>query len=178
MKGKIIDYAGMRIGNLIVLSLVRRKDGKSYWNCRCDCGNEYVCEVNATKQRIERYGQKYCAKCRQNALVTHGDAKKKGRVRLYSIWRGMKDRCEKEYATKYDYYGGRGIKVCQEWHDYKVFREWSLAHGYNDSLTIDRIDSNGDYTPNNCQWVTRKEQANNTRQVIHIPYKNKTYTLT
>jgi hypothetical protein len=173
-----INFAGMKIGKITIVSFVERKKGKSYWKCKCDCGNEFIGEVHNIKNRIERHGQNYCKKCRTQANITHGDSKKKdGKTRLYSIWQGMRYRCEKEYASKYEYYGGRGIRVCQEWQDYSVFKEWALANGYNDNLTIDRINSDGNYEPSNCQWITRKEQANNTSQVNHFLYKGKSYTM-
>jgi hypothetical protein len=177
MKGKIIDYTNMRIGNITVLSLVERKKGKTYWNCRCDCGNEFVGEINGIKYRVEKQGQTRCDKCRSGSCLKHGDAiHSRKRVRLYSIWEGMRYRCEKKYASHYDKYGGRGIKVCNEWHDYITFRDWALSNGYRDDLSIDRIDANGNYEPSNCQWTTQKEQMNNTRETRRVEYCGKTVT--
>jgi hypothetical protein len=177
MKGKIIDYTNMRIGNITALSLVERKNGKSYWNCQCDCGNEFIGEVHNIKRKVEKYGQLWCKKCRSEALVKHGDSrhnKKKGR--LYGIWEGMRYRCEKKYASHYDNYGGRGIKVCDEWQDYITFKEWALSNGYQNILSIDRIDANGNYEPSNCRWVTQKTQMNNTRQTRRVEYCGKMVT--
>jgi len=179
MKGKIIDYTGIKIGNITILSLVKRQNGKSYWNCRCDCGNEYICEIHNTKDRIEKHGQKYCKKCRPLSRVTHGDGKKfnNRKVRLYSIWQGMLARCDKKYATHYDRYGGMGIKVCQEWYDYSVFKKWALENGYADDLSIDRIDGNGNYCPENCRWVTKQYQQSNLKSNIIIEYEGKRLTI-
>lgn len=100
-------------------------------------------------------------------------------TRLYNIYRYMKTRCYNPNADNYKHYGGRGIKICQEWlDDFSAFKEWSLSHGYNDDLTIERLDVNGNYEPNNCAWVTRSVQANNTRVNHFITLDGITKTLT
>lgn len=104
----------------------------------------------------------------------HGDSGK----RLYYIWKSMKARCTLKTNTSYKRYGGRGITVCKEWEDYQTFKKWALENGYNDKLTIDRINSNGNYEPTNCRWATPKEQANNTRRNRLITAYGKTMTMT
>lgn len=86
--------------------------------------------------------------------------------RLYVIWQDMKARCEKSYATSYPRYGARGISICDDWHDFETFRGWAIANGYTDKLTIDRIDSDGNYEPSNCRWATYTEQAANKKPRI------------
>ena len=99
-------------------------------------------------------------------------------TRLYRIWRAMKNRCSDPKHPHYNDYGGRGISVCDEWkHDSKLFCDWAIANGYADRLTIDRIDVNGDYCPDNCRWITMKEQHNNRRDTIIVTYNGKTQTL-
>lgn len=99
-------------------------------------------------------------------------------TRLYRIWQNMKARCYRESARGYENYGGRGISICQEWKDdFLSFKNWAYSNGYNESLTIDRIDVNGDYSPNNCRWVTNKEQQNNRRDNRIYEYGRKTLTL-
>ena len=88
----------------------------------------------------------------------------KSKTRLYSIWNGMKTRCYKTYHNNYSNYGGRGIKICQEWlDDFEVFEKWALSNGYSDSLSIDRIDNDGNYEPNNCRWIPWEQQSGHRR---------------
>lgn len=101
---------------------------------------------------------------------THGLTK----TRLYTTWGGMKARCNDKNDKDY---GGRGIKVCDEWQEFEPFYQWALNNGYQDNLTIDRIDVNGDYEPNNCRWATKKEQGRNTRFNRYLTYKGETKTM-
>jgi len=106
-------------------------------------------------------------------MLTHGGA----HTRLYSIWKGMLRRCRNKNALCYVYYGGRGIKVCDEWLAFIGFRCWAINNGYDDSLTLDRIDNDGNYEPNNCRWATKMEQANNSRNNRFITYGGKTFSV-
>ena len=97
--------------------------------------------------------------------------------KLYTVFKDMHKRCEYEKDYKYPNYGGRGIKVCEEWQEYEPFSEWAKNNGYTDELTLDRIDNNGDYSPNNCRWATYKEQALNTRTNHFIEFCGEIKTL-
>jgi len=99
-------------------------------------------------------------------------------TRLYRTWDHMKSRCENGNDKKYYLYGGRGIKLCAEWHDASVFICWALKNGYSEDLTIDRIDPNGNYCPENCRWATQKEQGNNKRNNLFITINGTTRTAT
>ena len=97
--------------------------------------------------------------------------------RLYRIWLNMRNRCNNPKSVKYDAYGGRGITICDQWNDFNQFEQWALSNGYNDWLTIDRIDNDCGYSPNNCRWTTVTEQANNRRSSVRVEYNGESHTL-
>jgi hypothetical protein len=98
-------------------------------------------------------------------------------TRVYKTWQGIRSRCKYKSDKHYKHYGGKGIRVCDEWQDFEVFYQWALLSGYSDSLTIDRIDVNGNYEPSNCRWIDRKAQANNRTNNRIITYRNESHTL-
>lgn len=100
-------------------------------------------------------------------------------TRLYRIWNNMKSRCYNPHFSQYKNYGARGISVCDEWKDdFQSFHDWAISHGYTDELTIDRIDNNGNYRPDNCRWINNKAQSNNRRSNHIVTIENETKTLT
>lgn len=111
-----------------------------------------------------------------NPMYKHGAVG----TRLYSIYTGMLKRCRQKSTNGYERYGGRGISVCEEWrgeHGFEHFRDWALSHGYEDELTLDRINTNGNYSPSNCKWSTREEQCNNRRSNVWLEYNGERHTM-
>lgn len=161
------DLTGQRFGRLVVLYRDKPgNDGATRWVCRCDCGNLHtVRAVHLKRGAIVSCGC-YRKEIVYPKLKKHGLCKLEAFHRLYRIWSQMKDRCSNPKASQYHLYGGKGITVCDEWKDhFEIFARWALFHGYADNLTIDRIDSNKNYCPENCQWLTR---ADNARKAVKI----------
>lgn len=167
---------GEKYGSLTVISDTGAKDkqGNKKFKCLCDCGNEVI----RTSRYLHRKetATKSCGCKRGEAQQTHGYALKKGKSRLYRIWMAMKWRTNSKNKNA-NTYKKKGVKCCQEWmHSFESFRNWALNNGYNDTLTLDRIDNNGNYTPENCRWVDCKVQANNksNNTIIVVDGKAKT----
>jgi len=178
--GKNIDLTGKKFGRLTVIAeeSLRKKIGYKKWICKCDCG-KYI----TTQTRYLTSGDtKSCGcllsdtskKYYSQLNKTHGMSHSK----LHVKWQGMRDRCYRENTNGYENYGGRGIKVCDEWKkDFNNFYKWAIETGYKEGMTIDRIDVNGNYEPSNCRWATHKEQSNNKRNSHFIEYKGERHTL-
>ena len=115
---------------------------------------------------------------KQNQNARKYDVKYDSNSRLYCTYKNMNRRCHDTKFPKYKSYGARGIKVCDEWrNDFNKFKEWAIDNGYNDTLTIDRIDCNGNYEPNNCRWVTKQQQMRNRTDTLYVTYKGKQYCM-
>jgi hypothetical protein len=165
---KRLDLTGKKFGRLTVLSFSHMdKNGNAIWISKCECGTEILRRGYEIKSgHIKSCG---CLKLKHGELLNH---RKTGIPRLYQCWINMIKRCTKPNNLKYPDYGGRGITICVEWLEYIPFREWALSTGYQNSLTLDRKDNNGNYEPLNCQWVTIKEQIKNRRPPIkHREYE-------
>lgn len=159
------DLTGQRFGRLVVIAEAeKRKDRKRRWLCQCDCGGRTITGTNNLTSRNTRSCGCLTREAARDRHLKHGG---KG-SRLYNIWKNARQRCTNTKATDYKLYGGRGIAFDPVWDDFGVFREWSLANGYNDSLTLDRLDPDGNYSPENCRWATWKEQRHNQRRCKEV----------
>lgn len=173
------DLTGIRFGRLIVLGLHHKKQrynknktkaGHQYfWLCKCDCGNETI----VLGDNLKKGNTQSCGCIHKEVTTKHNLCN----TRLYSIWHKMIDRCKNSNNTYYHCYGGRGIKVCDEWKEFKNFYIWAIKNGYTDNLSIDRINNNDNYKPTNCRWADNKTQSRNRRTNKYITFNNETHCL-
>jgi hypothetical protein len=161
-----------KFNNLKLIQFHHKGKGGEYWTCVCDCGNTKIIKLSdVVGGKIKSCG---CLSKKTNLI--HG----KSYCDLYhSVWTGIKQRCFNEKSRDYPRYGGRGITVCEEWkNDFMSFYYWAIKNGYKKGLSLDRINNDGNYCPENCRWATPKEQSNNTRANHIIKYKGVEKTLT
>lgn len=169
---KRINLIGKNFGNLVVIKEAKKKDNHRRWICKCGCGKYTI----KNQESLTR-GQSYSCGC-----LYHKGKHHKRNTRLYTIWDSMKQRCGNPNNSHFYNYGGRGITVCDEWNNskdgFENFYNWSIKNGYKDSLTLDRIDVNGNYEPRNCRWITNHEQQFNKRTSRMLTLNGKTQCVT
>lgn len=170
---KFIDITGNRYNYLTVIRrLENAKGGITMWECRCDCGN--ITTVRGSNLKSGAVKSCGCLLHTTKPTLKHNMS----HTRLYQIWAAIKRRCNKPYEKSYKNYGGRGIKMCEEWQNsFEAFMEWAMNSGYSDDLTIERIDVDGNYCPDNCTWISKSGQAGNRRSCHYISYNGEVKTL-
>lgn len=174
------DIVGKKFGRLTVIKFIpkpEREDYRRQWLCKCECDN--LVQVNGSKLRN---GHTKSCGCLERELIGNVNRKYKHKdLRLYRIWKAIQQRCSDVNGREYHNYGGRGIRVCKEWLNAKQgfdrFYEWAIENGYTNKLTIDRIDTNKGYSPENCRWVTNKTQQNNKRNNVILTYNGESHTM-
>ena len=172
---KLIDLANKKFEKLTVIKrekdITERNGKKSVaWLCRCDCGKEIIVRGSSLRKGNTRSCGCICGK--------HRHTKHNKKERIYNIWSGMKQRCNNPRNQAFKNYGAIGIKVCKEWQEsFMNFYNWAMATGYNEMLSIDRINVNGNYEPKNCRWATWKIQQNNRRNNHYIEHNGEKHTV-
>lgn len=170
-----LDLTGRKFGRWKVLNFSHMNRHKNTcWLCECECGKRNT--VIGTS--LTRGHSKSCGCFFRDEVKRRNTTHALSNTNLHGTWNHMRDRCCNPKHAQYKYYGGRGITVCDEWRkDFLSFYNWAMANGYGEGLTIDRIDNDGNYEPNNCRWATRKEQMNNTSRNIIVFYNAEEMTL-
>lgn len=165
MYKQVKNEKGNIYGRLTVIQPAKSKNGKAYWLCKCSCGKKVIVSGDALRNK----GTKSCGCLNKdtcgNLFRTHGLSK----TRLYTIYNDMKQRCYNKKCAEYNIYGGNGVKVCDDWLlSFRNFYDWAMTNGYDETLSLDRIDGNKNYCPENCRWATKKTQAINRKTTIFV----------
>lgn len=175
MKYSTTDLIGKKSGRLTVTSFSHAVDATTYWNCICECGEKVkVRRTNIVSRRTKSCGCLVSETSVVNGFkATHG----KSRTKIYFTWQSMKQRCYDKKTENYKYYGAKNVSICNEWLEFEKFNSWAMNNGYQENLTIDRINTDGNYNPSNCRWTTQKVQNRNKRVNHCITLNNKTKCL-
>lgn len=177
--GKFIDLTGQRFGKLTVVKIDKKSnDGHYKWLCKCDCG----AKKSILGKSLNSGKTKSCGCLIREKTINRNLIHNMSKTRIYSIWIRMKKSCYSKNNSNYKHYGGRGIRICDEWLDkengFMNFYNWAINNGYREDLSIDRIDVNGNYEPINCRWADAIQQANNRTNNHYIIFNEEKHTMT
>lgn len=161
--GKIIDITGRKFNKLLVIKKNGSDNRKEVlWLCKCECGNF----ITVPGYRLRHGDTKSCG-CNKREMISKANSKHgHSGDRLYKIWTDMRRRCLNPRRREFKWYGGKGVKITPEWDSFMCFSNWAEESGYKDNLTIDRIDGDGDYSPQNCRWISISEQQRNRKSNV------------
>ena len=170
------EWIGKKFKMLTVIGIEHRTTKSGYkqwwWRVRCDCG----CEKSMLAQYVYSGHNRSCGCFRESGgfmtNLHHGET----HTRLHYIWSNMNNRCKPEHSDSH-WHGDRGIRVCEEWKKYETFAKWARENGYNDNLSIERVDNDGNYCPENCIWIDRGLQARNRRTTFYVEYEGRRMSL-
>lgn len=158
------DLSGMQFGRLTVIQEHGSKRQKRFWLCKCECGNITIVSTDCLKSGHI----KSCGCFRKDKLIERNQKHGLSKSRIYHIWLSMKERCYSKNSKSFCDYGARGISICDDWKVFDNFYKWAIANGYDDTLTIERVNVNDSYCPENCTWIPKADQAKNTRRSVII----------
>lgn len=164
----ILANLGKKYNRLTVISFEYKKGGRTYYKLKCDCGKEIIISLSCAKTNHTKSCGCLVSELSRIRMPKYTRKHGISTTRIYKCWKDAVRRCEDLKSVAYQNYGGRGINICEEWKDCLVFYEWALKNGYSETLTLDRINVDGNYEPSNCKWATIDEQANNKRNSIFI----------
>lgn len=164
MSSGVIDRSGQTFGRLTLLKRVSTGDGRSRYLCKCLCGEEKLILASSIVGGKTKSCGCLRAELTSKSRRSHGYSNK----RIYKIWTNMKSRCLNPSTQAYQHYGGRNILIHDQWLEFDCFKQWAEANGYQEDLTIERIDVNGNYEPSNCCWIERAFQSRNTRATTYF----------
>lgn len=165
---KLNIEAGQKFGRLITLERDYSKGTHdTWWRCRCDCGN-----LTSVRSSHLYHGRAQSCGCiRTERLIKMHYKHGQSGTSIHNVWMSMHERCKNPNSTVYDRYGGRGIKVCDEWREFTPFFYWAKSNGYREGMTIDRINNDGNYSPDNCRWVDMKAQCRNRSNTYYVCFR-------
>lgn len=171
---KYTDITNQKFNRLTAIERIYcSRQKKMAWNCLCECGGSIV----ATYTQLKSGNTKSCGCLNHEKILERNTSHSESKTRLYKIWVGIRQRCNNPNKKSYVNYGGRGVKVCDDWDNYLNFKEWAISNGYEDDLTIERIDPNGNYEPSNCTWIPKGDQSKNRRSCNFLTFNGKTQTV-